>query len=120
VVRLSYGIFGEQRLVRHEVENFEFDLHYLSKDDSPNCTKVDDVDGRVSLPQSLTSRSWLRGHSYTFIEPGTKALYRYLVRAPRDVLFIVVSGKFRYKEGPEIFEAMKVFRVPTESNHTRR
>jgi hypothetical protein len=99
-------------LRRHKVVDFSFWVRYMTDRDS--ITYGDEsINYQVVFPQEIENvcykvqaeikekrRSWVHPKAeYTYVEPGIRQRYSYVIAIPCDAKFVLVHGSFEYKRG---------------------
>lgn len=99
-------------LRRHKVADFSFWVRYMTDRDS--ITYGDEkINYQIVFPQEIENitykvgsetkekrRSWLHPKAeYTYVEPGIRQRYSYVIAIPCDAKFVLVHGAFEYERG---------------------
>ena len=107
------ALINNKGSVRHEIHDFQFDLRYLKKSD-----KLQDGDEKIGhqtfIPHLLKEESWVE--YITFVDPGNNGRYSYITTIPKDATFLLLHGRFRYKDENFFHTADKLIKVPTQNN----
>jgi hypothetical protein len=106
------AIVENKGLVRHRLDNFQFDLRYLLQDEKI-VEGEEKINFQIAFDHTLPTRSWIpRKWEYTFVDPGVMQRYSYLAWLPADAAFALIYAHFRYPDAASEFHtAQKVFRI---------
>lgn len=105
-------------LVLHDIRNFVFDLRYLTNKDVLEDGEKN-INFQTNIKHSCKKGSWIpEDWESTFIEPGLKTRYSYIANVPAAATFLLIHGKFNYRDQKEFHTADKLIKVPdkTETN----
>ena len=113
----AIAIVENKGLVRHWVNDFRFDLHYL-----PKGGKLTDGDERINhqvlFQPVIKKRYWIPpSWINTFIDAGVKQRYTYVTHVPSDTAFILLYAQFKYPDTEsEYHTSQKVFRIDKDKS----
>ena len=103
---------------QHRMEEFNFDLNGLLPQDP--VLVVQKWGGQIDFPHEVCVGSFLPAHyDYFFVDPGTKAKYSFIARAPRETAFLILHCRFEYvgrgKTGHSAEKTIRVSRTSVSS-----
>jgi len=91
------AIIENKGKVQHKMNNFRFDLNAIFTEDQVEVSN--EWDGQVDFPQQIAEGSFLpKRYQFFFIDPGVKAKYSYIVRAPVKATFLILHSWFSYAD----------------------
>ena len=109
------ALVDNKGLVQHRIREFSFDLRTLDVND-PIEEGEKEINYQTRIPRKVKEAAWIpRDWESTFIEPGLKTRYSYVVAVPRTAKFVLVHGKFDYGRKGLFHTSDKLVAVP-ESN----
>ena len=115
----AIAVVENKGLVRHDVSDFRFDLHYLPEDG-----KVIEGDERINrqvlFQPVIKKRYWIPPDWIgSFVDPGVIQRYTYVTFLPKDAAYALVYAQFKYPDEKSAFHtaqrAFRVHQVPPES-----
>lgn len=97
--------------VQHRFSDLTFDLALMSQDDPVRSSPK--YSGQALFPHERPRRAWVPSGTY-FIEPGIKAKYSYVAEIPEDTTYVMLHGRFTYKDQPAWHTAERTLAVPAQ------
>jgi len=113
----AVAVVENKGLVRHWLNGFQFDLHYL-----PEGSELKEGDERINyqvlFQPVIKKRYWIPPNWVkSFIDAGVIQRYTYVAHVPSNASFILLYAKFKYPdEKSEFHTAQKVFSVKEKLN----
>lgn len=107
------AVVENKGLVRQYVNDFRFDLLYLSE--NQEVVEGDHrINNQVLFEKVINKRYWIPPDwNYSFIDAGIVQHYTYTTSLPLDAKFALVFGHFKYPDGKDDFHtAQKTFHIP--------
>ena len=98
--------------VQHQFADLSFNLATLRHGDP--VAQSAQYGGQTFFPNENPRCAWLPVGSY-FIEPGIKAKYSYVAQIPDDATFVMLHGRFTYKDQPAWHSAERTVAVPVSN-----
>jgi hypothetical protein len=95
--------------VRHYVNDFKFDLLYLS--DKHKIVDGDDrINGQLLFEKVIDKRYWIPPSWYnSFIDAGVVQRYTYITHLPSEAKFVTVYAQFKYPSFIRFLPFLKTF-----------
>lgn len=99
---------------QHKMSKFDFDLYHLLPNDNLQDSKA--FGGQVEFPHITKQGSFLSTkYRFFFVDPGVKAKYSYVTRAPADAQMLIFHWWFTYSDGRQYGHAAEITKlVPNE------
>lgn len=110
----AIAVVENKGLVRHNVRDFRFDLHYL-----PRGAAVREGDERINqqvlFEPVVRKKYWIPPDWLsTFVDPGVTQRYTYVTWLPGDAAVALLYAQFRYPDADSEFHtAQKAFPIPS-------
>jgi len=98
--------------VQHQFSDLSFDLALLLRGDPIKSSAK--YGGQALFPHEGSRCAWLPPGMF-FIEPGVKAKYSYVAQIPEDATYVMLHGRFTYKDQPAWHTAERTIAVPAQS-----